>query len=149
MLKIKCTHIQQQSICQVFKARNVCFSFYVLYSPSYVWSLTVVYPNNLQWGGLATLSYLLPIANDQSWKDYRWKHWELTPWWSVWNVSILRDSNKYMVTCLSENNIFSLFYDLVTVKVFWLLNLLWVAVLIVFLRSLTLLIWSKSLCYVH
>ena len=106
MLKIKCTHIQQQSICQVFKARNVCFSFSVLYSPSYVWSLTVVYPNNLQWGGLATLSYLLPIANDQSWKDYRWKHWELTPWWSAWNGSILQNSNKYVVTCLRENNIF-------------------------------------------
>ena len=106
MLKIKCTHIQQQSICQVFKARNVCFSFYVLYSPSYVWSLTVVYPNNLQWGGLATLSYLLPIANDQSWKDYRWKHWELTHWWKVWNAPILRNSNEYVVTCLRENNIF-------------------------------------------
>ena len=43
---------------------------------------------------------LLSIANDQSWKDSRRKHWELTSWW---NVFILLNSNEYVVTSLGEN----------------------------------------------
>ena len=57
--KIKCTHIQQQSLYQVFKTRNVCFTFECIYYCyiSYVWSLIVVYQNNLWWVGLAASSY--------------------------------------------------------------------------------------------
>ena len=47
---------------------------------------------------------LLSIANDQSSKDSWQRHWELTPWWSMWNVFILRNSNKCVVTCLLKNN---------------------------------------------
>ena len=114
------------------------------------------YSTSLKWSTMELFSdlILLSIANDQSWKDSRRKHWELTPWWSMWNVSILKNSNKYVVTCLRENNNFLSFYNLVTVKAKHILenNSTYFAKLAVihcfnyvFLWSLTMLIWSKGL----
>ena len=60
---------------------------------------------------------LLFIANDQSWKDPEWKHSELTSRWSVWNVFILWNSKKYLVTCLHENKNFFSFCNLLTIIV--------------------------------
>ena len=59
---------------------------------------------------------LLSIANDQTWKESWLEDWELTPWWSMWNVFILQNSNKYVVTSLCQNNNFLSSYNLVTVK---------------------------------
>ena len=95
--------------------------------------------------------FLLSIANDQSWKDPQQKHWKSAPWWSAWNVFPLWNSKKYVVTCLHENKNFFSFYNLVTsiakqVNIFSKLTVI-CCFNYVFLCSLTLLIWSKSLSY--
>ena len=92
---------------------------------------------------------LFSITNDQSWKDSWRKHWELTPGWIMWNVFILWNSNKYVVTCSREDTNFLSFYDIVTVKAkkFNIFAKLVVTGCFnyVFLCSLTLLIWSAGL----
>ena len=123
-LEINCIYGWQGSLCQIFKGNDLmCFLFHISCSEFCLES----YCSFKKWSTIKLFSsfLLLYVANNQSWKNCKCKHWKPIPWWSVLNVFILWNSKKCVVISLFGNTNFFLFLSCcytfkVCLSTFWL-----------------------------